>query len=193
MMTNQNTKGFTMTEILAVLGIMSLLTGILITYSRTGERQILLFREQAKIINVVLRAKSLALNTYIEEGSPCAYGVHFDPALKEIRILRDLDANGQTDDCDSTDPGLKPDNIYTPSAFSPNPEDLNPPVVEKLDAILSFSEPIGITDIVFIPPNPDTIITPDPAPSNEGSIEIISLDGSFKKIKINNFGQVTVE
>lgn len=186
-------KGFSMVEILAVLGIMSLLTGVLIVYSRTGERQILLFREQAKIINVVLRAKSLALNTYIEEGSPCAYGVHFDPALKEIRIFRDLDANGLTDDCDSTDPGLIPDNIYTPSASSPNPEDLDPPIVEKLDQILSFAEPLGITDIVFIPPNPDIIITPDPAPNNEGSIELISPDGSSKKIKINNFGQVTVE
>ncbi len=186
-------KGFTLIEILVVVGIMSLLTGVLILYSRTGERQILLFREQAKIINVVLRAKNLALNTYIEQGSPCAYGVHFDLALKEIRIFKDLDANGQTADCDSTDPGLMPDNVYTPSGSSPTPEDLDPPIVENLDPTISFTEPIGVTDVVFIPPNPDTVITPDPAPSNEGVIEITSPDGSSKRIKINNFGQVTVE
>lgn len=190
---HKSNQGFTLIEVLVVLGIMSLLTGVLVIYSRTGERQILMFREQAKIINVILRAKNLALNTYIAEGSPCAYGVHFDPILKEIRIFRDLDANGQTDDCDSTDPGLKPDNVYTPSGSSPNPEDLDPPIVEKLDPGLTFVEPIGVTDVVFIPPNPDTVITPDPAPANEGIIEIAAPDGSSKRIKINNFGQVTVE
>jgi type II secretory pathway pseudopilin PulG len=185
---SQNRKsGFTLIEILVIVTILSFLSGILIVYNRSTERQILLFREQAKIINLILRAKSLALSTYTKSGSPCAYGIHFDQAQKEIRIFQDLDANGTTADCATAD------NLYDPNSMYAAQENLEPPAVEKLDAQVSFLDPLPVTDITFIAPNPDVVITPDPTPSNEAIIEIVTSGGISKKIKINRFGQVSVE
>lgn len=184
----QNTKwGFTLIEILVIITMLSLLSGILIVYNRTTERQILLFKEQAKIINLILRAKSLTLSTYTKTGSPCAYGIHFDQANKEIRIFQDLDANGTTADCATAD------NIYDPNSMYAAQENINPPSVEKLTAQVSFLDPLQVSDIAFIPPNPDVIITPDPAPLNEAIIDIVISGGISKKIKINRVGQVSVE
>ena len=43
-------KAFTLIELLVVLGVTVGLSAVLITYSRTGERQIILFPQHAKII-----------------------------------------------------------------------------------------------------------------------------------------------
>ena len=184
-------------EILVVIGITSLLSGVLFIYNRTGEKQLALFREQAKIINVILKAKSLALNTYAKQGAPCAYGFHIEKNIStnewEFRIFRDLDASGSTAKCSDTAQNGGPDNVYTPLAQTPNPEDLDPPIIEKLDKSLNFTEPLGLTDITFTPPDPKVTITPNPAPANEITLEIKISDSDSKKIKINTFGQVTVD
>jgi len=179
-------NGFTLVEILVSITIMALLSGILIIYGRNGERQLLLFRDQAKIINAILKAKTLALNTYSKEGAPCAYGIHFDSSKKEFRIFQDLDSSGSSQNCSNAD------GIYS-SAPSPNSEDLNPPLVEILGKNLAFKEPLAATDIVFIPPDPKAIITPNPFPKTEINIEIIDQAGISKKIKINTFGQISAD
>jgi|GEM_PF-836052 len=186
-MARNHKSGFTLIEILVIITTLSLLSGILIVYNRSTERQILLFREQAKIINLILRAKSLALSTYTKSGSPCAYGIHLDQAEKELRMFQDLDENGTTADCSTAD------NIYDPNSMYAAQENFDPPMIEKLDGQVSFLDPLGFTDIVFIAPNPDVIITPDPAPANDAAIEIVITGGISKKIKINRFGQVSVE
>ena len=182
----QANAGFTIVELLVSISIMALLSGILIVYGRSGEKQLLLFRDQAKIINSILKAKSLALNTYSKEGSPCAYGVHFDANKKEYRIFKDLDASGSNQDCSTAD------KIYS-SSPSPNSEDLIPPLVEILGKNLSFKEPLAATDIVFIPPDTNAIITPNPSPQTQINIEITTPEGISKKIKINVFGQISAE
>ncbi len=188
MQKNQDKKnGFTIVEILVTLSIMAMLSGILIIYGRSSEKQLLLFRDQAKIVNAILKAKSLALNTYSKDGAPCAYGVHFDSVKKEYRIFKDLDSNGSNLDCSAT-----ADRIYS-SSPSPNSEDLNPPIVETLGQNLSFKEPLAATDIIFIPPDNNAIITPDPSPQTQINIEITNPEGIAKKIKINVFGQVSAE
>ena len=178
--------GFTIVEILVTLSIIALLSGILIIYGRGSEKQLLLFRDQAKIVNAILKAKSLALNTYSKDGSPCAYGVHFDAVKKEFRIFKDLDSSGLNLDCPTAD------KIYS-SSPSPNSEDLNPPIVETLGQNLSFKLPLTATDIVFIPPDINAIITPDPSPQTQITMEITNPEGISKKIKINVFGQISAE
>ncbi len=184
-----NRKGFSLIETLVAISIMSLLSGVLIIYNRGSEKQLLLFRDQAKIINAILKAKSLALNTYSKEGSPCAYGVHFEknPATGEweFRIFKDLDASGTTADCSTAD------NKYLSDSPFASAENLNPPLIEKLSANLKIQEPLQLTDIVFIAPEPTIVITPNPAPKTEAIIEIITSDGTSKKIKVNTFGQVS--
>ena len=172
--------GYTMVEMIVVVSVMAMLTTILVVYNRTGQEQITLFKDQAKIINLILRAKSLAISTYTKGGAPCGYGVHFGVS-GEVRIFKELDPNGENLACQNSD------NIYSGSA-----EDLD--TLEKLSAGLRFVEPLDATDIVFIPPEPLVIIDADPNKKGTFRIKIETLDGANSKtIKINNFGQVTTD
>ena len=131
-------KGFTLIEMLVTLSVMIVLTSILILYSRGSEQQLILFKEQAKIITVIYRARSLAVQTYAEEGGQaCGYGVHFD----------------QVDQGESTFNIFKlgcgnPEGIYTEREVFE---------VNNLDDKLEFSE-LGLDDILFIPPDPKVVL-----------------------------------
>ena len=70
--------GFTFIETLITMGILLMLTSILLLYNRSGERQIVLFKEKAGVVGLILKAKSLSLNTLIIDEPICGYGVHFE-------------------------------------------------------------------------------------------------------------------
>lgn len=163
-----------MIEILVALMITVFLSTILITYNRAGSLQIILFKEQAKIINNVLRAKNLATQIF-NQGSPvCGYGVHFDKDKKLFILFKDL-----------ANPCSNSDNRYSGSA-----EDLESGI---LDSQIKFSN-LGLFDILFIPPEPIVIIDGDPAKKGDFIVEINSKSGgSPKKIKVNSFGQVSAD
>lgn len=161
-------RGFTLVELLVVIGILSLLSATLILYSRAGERQITVFRDQARVISSLTRAKSLAVATFGQSGVPCGYGVSF-AAPRTFLIFKDVAA-----DCQSTD------NRYS------GPAEL----VEEfqLDANLMF-EALTLSDVIFIPPEPKIIITPA---QEQAVITIMTNDGgSSATIKINNAGQIS--
>lgn len=178
--------GYTILEILVVFTILTLMSGILLTYNRTGGQQILLFREQAKIIGLILRAKSFALGAYIQTGAPCGYGVHFDRTAKEVRIFKDLPQSEKPQDCSNTD-GTGPDYIYTGIG-----ENLDPPIKEKLevDFALPSQEPAILNDIVFLPPEPRVAINGNSAPTGTFTVSI-SNNGTVKTVKVNSFGQIS--
>lgn len=161
-------RGFTLIEMLFVLGIISVLSAILIVYSRAGEQQILVFRDQTKIINAVLRAKSLSLATFGKSGVPCGYGVHFEKPRTFI-IFKDI-----ADDCSRTDHRYSESNEIVESI--------------NLDSALSFSD-LTFSDVLFIPPDPVVIIAPD---QNEASLMIKASKGAGSAtIKITKAGQIT--
>ena len=66
-------RGFTLIELVIVIGIVGVLTGGMVFYSRSAERQIILFRDQAKIVEALLRAKSLTISTYIDIDASFCY------------------------------------------------------------------------------------------------------------------------
>jgi len=163
-----STKAFTTIEILVIIGILSLLSATLILYSRTGERQINLFKEQAKITEIISRAKSLSIATYGKLGVPCGYGVHFE-APSAFLIFKDLAA-----DCKDSDQKYSgAAEIY--ESF-------------QLDSTIIFDS-LSLSDIIFIPPDPTVIITP---PQDEATIIIKTIDGSKSIIiKVTNAGQIS--
>lgn len=158
-----------MIEIFIVVSISVLLSAAMILYNRIGERQIALFKDQARIINLILRAKSLALQTYTEGSAACGYGIHFDSAVSTAILFKD-----QAADCANSDI------IY--SGLSEEIGKVVLPSGEK------FSQ-LDFSDIIFIPPDPRVVITPV---MDSGLIIISPLDDSSRvKIRINSAGQVT--
>ncbi|HEY4499943.1 MAG TPA: prepilin-type N-terminal cleavage/methylation domain-containing protein [Candidatus Paceibacterota bacterium] len=160
--------GFTLVEVLVTLSITLILTTVMITYSRSGEQQILLFKEQAKIINVISRAKSLALQTFQSGANFCGYGVHFN-ADGTFILFRDV-----ANDCAASD------NVYSGPAEQ----------VEsyKLDARVRFSQ-VGFFDIIFIPPDPQVRLNPD---QFEADIQVQAVGGTVAVgVHVTNAGQVT--
>src|SRR3990167_848850 len=64
-------KAFTIVELLVVLAITAILFSSLIFYSRSAERQLILFKEQMKVITALQKAKSLAISAFGENQAPC--------------------------------------------------------------------------------------------------------------------------
>ena len=161
-------KGFTLIEMLFVLATIAILSTILIAYSRTGERQIIVFRDQTKIINALLRAKSLSLATFGKAGVPCGYGVHFEKPRTFI-IFKDI-----ADDCSQADHKYSGSNEIVESM--------------SLDRLVAFGD-LTLSDVVFIPPDPIVIITPDQDPA---TLTIKAGEGaSSAVIRITKAGQIS--
>ena len=57
-------KGFTLIEILIVLAITAVLSGLAIVYTHVGQNQISLSIEESKIAQLILEAKELSIATY---------------------------------------------------------------------------------------------------------------------------------
>lgn len=166
-------RGFTFIEILVVISIMTLLSSLLILYSRTGENQLILFREQARVISILNRAKSLSVQTFNVPEPACAFGVNFSQMENSFLIFRDL-----ATDCRDAN--------YTYTADSDE-------LFEKyqLDSKIKFGE-LTLTDVVFIPPDPKTLIDKDPN-KIEATISLQTLDASVSlEVMINNAGQITI-
>lgn len=174
------TDGFTLIETLVVLSILMLMTSMLVLYNRTGERQILLLREKARLISVIFRAKSLALNTFIEDEPACGYGVHIGPSAGSGQagyfIFRDKAINCRVSDRVYSDAS---DEIVAGSEV-------------RLDPGIKFGQ-ADIVDIVFVPPNP-TVFLNGGQGMREGTIALASSDNASQvTIIINNAGQISAE
>ncbi|MCP6720207.1 MAG: prepilin-type N-terminal cleavage/methylation domain-containing protein [Patescibacteria group bacterium] len=142
-------NGFTLVEIMVVIAITVLLSSIAITYNRSGERQIVLFRDQALVVGLLNRTKSLAIQKYRDpdisgDYSTCAFGLHFESGSRDFILFQDFGEGG----CSLANYAYGPTD---PTATPP------PPLEElesfSLDSKLEFSGiPIGGLDILFVPP-----------------------------------------
>lgn len=143
-----NSSGFTLFEMLMSMSIISLIAATLILYTRTGEQQITLFKEQAKVLNMLVRTRNLGITSFIKSASstsfatsslPCGYGMHFEIS-GEMTIFQDM-----ASDC------ALADHIYSgvAEAFESS----------TLAADISFDS-LSLTDVVFVPPQPLVFITP---------------------------------
>jgi len=74
----RDNKGFTLVEILIVLSISALLSGLAIVYTHIGQNQITLSIEESKIAQLILEAKQLSVATYSSNNNTCAYGMQFN-------------------------------------------------------------------------------------------------------------------
>ncbi len=171
--------GFTILEMLVVISVMTTLSGILVIYSRTSENQILLFKEQAKIIAAFFRAKTLASQTFFEtDPRPCAYGVAL--AGTEFHIFKDLPDSASPDDCATANKQF--DGITSSEVFEVIPLDDR---LELSSAETSFDE------VLFTPPDPTTLLNRNPAVAAAQVVVKVPGGNSGLGVKINDAGQIT--
>ena len=147
-------KGFTLVEILVVIGVSVVVMGSFIAYNSASRAQIALSVEQAKIAQLILRAKSLAVSSYTQVSGPlsfrCGYGFSVNTSTQSYSLNR-YDVSDNTD-CDD---------IYIGPAGFENISAVHKLEIYYLDSNLKFPVPaIGdeLEDVLFIAPEPKTFL-----------------------------------
>jgi len=206
-------KGFTLIEILIVLAITSVLSGLAIVYSHVGQNQISLSIEESKIAQLILRAKELSIATYTANDATCAYGVQFNLANSSYSLFAYDSATSSGSGIKATCPSVARTSaaidagaigIYEQGSWQLH----TAAGVSLIDpANLAASEASDtIQDILFYPPDPCTLISLDGAtfqsvcnfgtnsnPPSEAYIYLTTTDGSMQRtITVNPAGQVSL-
>lgn len=175
--------GFTLVEILVILGITALISGFAVSYGRVGQRQIALYVETAKMAGLMFRAKSLAIATYGAASRPrsCGYGFAVDYDSKSY-VLFNYQPQPESPNCTdiiSIDPAFR----FIVSSFKIN-------TGLEMDNAASDS----LHSILFVPPSPRTLIStgPDGAlSSGPATLHLRTVDSLLKgKISVNSSGQI---
>ncbi|MGB9848016.1 MAG: pilus assembly FimT family protein [Minisyncoccia bacterium] len=87
-------RGYTLVEILVVLGVSALLSGLLLVYSRQGEKIGEIMRVRAQIVSDINRVKNLAITAATWQGQlTCGYGIYFDVTNNQYIIFTDVSSN----------------------------------------------------------------------------------------------------
>jgi type II secretory pathway pseudopilin PulG len=178
-------EGFTVVELLVVMGVVILLLGCLVLYSGISRNQVALYVEEAKIAQIISRSKALSISAFGNPEVPCGYGVRVNPSAKTYSLF-----SYQTSDCGAIS------NI-----------EVNEPTKYKI--IQSFKLPGGVEFqscsagggerldfVLFIPPDPKTLIWVDgqsiPSPTGSGKIYLATTDCSANIIvTVSTAGQVS--
>ncbi len=167
-------RGFTLLEMLVVIGVMIMLTATLIIYTRSGGRRIILFREQAKLVSMLTRARGLTTNLYRPGAEKiCGYGVRVVD-MTTYELYKDLPGDGICPASNSWSGEIETLETFT------------------LKPLVSFSDQRAVSDIFFLPPNPSVYFDGQPA-TGQVSFDLVLEGGDKNVITINRGGQITVQ
>ncbi|MFH0806249.1 MAG: type II secretion system protein [Candidatus Brennerbacteria bacterium] len=132
-------NGFTLVETLIVVAITLFLSGMLLSYNRSTDNQVVLAAEQARVAGVLFRAKSFALQKNVQRGATeaCGFGVHFEKTGGRLILYGDIPSPGEN--CAASD------NAYVPG------EEIEEVVLNPRVAIYSYSEdPTATSFDIFV-------------------------------------------
>ncbi|MDO8743196.1 MAG: type II secretion system protein [Candidatus Azambacteria bacterium] len=174
-------KGFTVVEIVVVLGIMVIITGIALFNAGSEKQDSALFRSAQNLSLNLRKVENNALSSRVfKDRVPCGWGVHFNwPDLTSYTIFADTAIN----DCDGVDRDYKRD--------AGGSEDLvivNFEAGIKIDGITN-----NVADIVFIPPAPSVVFTSSSGQEAIDAVQIILSNKKFstREITINAAGFIS--
>jgi type II secretory pathway pseudopilin PulG len=89
----QASRGFTMTEVIVVVGVLMLLLTVGVGYTQKGGKQIVLFREHAQLTQQILRARSFATQKLRPgQETVCGYGIKILEGGAEYALFKDVGA-----------------------------------------------------------------------------------------------------
>lgn len=172
-----------------VVAVTSMLAASVITYGATARRTMQLSLEQAKLAQLISRARALTLTTYSEPNRPCGYGVLIDAANREYQLFRYLETPGTPPRCVAPLSG----GVLDPALISPATER-----IAMSDGIgVATTQPDSLGRIIFRRPNPDVYTFAPPVGASEnligGTTRVyfeISGGGAQRILTINQSGQV---
>jgi len=189
--------GFTLVEILVSMTVMLILVSIVVVYSG-GAREInAVLIEEAKIGEVLLRARSLAFATYGRGGGAragvCGYGVSIDYPANSYALFKYKPLPNPVDPCGRNDGSIFKHN---------NIQDARKEVLERhivsnnVRLVLLGAPPYcdALKDVLFVPPEPRTVFDSVGGNSCGSAISktrfgLVSDQGGAKaEIEINQFG-----
>ncbi len=200
-------NGFTLVEMLVVIAVTALLSGLAIVYSHVGQNQIALSVESSKVAQLILEAKDLSVATYSDKQTTCGYGLHFDYTAQQYSLFEYDLPSGQTV-CPSLgaltaagymqSSGALLETEYAGGSWNVAPAQ----GVALVDGAAASGT---IRDIIFYPPDPFTLISYDGktlydsynatmAPDTAGgNIYLATVDGSDERAVAMSFaGQVNL-
>lgn len=176
-------RGVSLIEIMVVVALTAMLSTFVILYGSQGRAQVNLSTEAVKLSQMLLRAKSQALLTAYASSSPaCGYGVRVSYDSPTYFLFR-----------------YKPDGTglcETPASLDALQEQrIEIMETVKLERGIAFSRDLStgsrdmfpVDDILFIPPNPSTLLW-----SNGVRMRDASLLGVYRLIQGTYARTVTV-
>ncbi len=173
---NTNFSGFTLIEILVVLTIMAIMTGVVI-FNIGAERQNSALLRSAQNLSLNLRrTQNYALSTkeFKSIGVPCGWGVHFNGVgSASYVIFADLASAINCSDRDFI-------------RASNGSEDFETVNLEAGIKVSSLSG--GLSDIVFMPPQPSVTFTLD---QTTASIVLVNKSGAIRAVSVNKVGFIS--
>lgn len=167
--------GFTLIEILVVLAIIIIITGIVI-FNVGSERQNSALLRSAQKLSLSLRlAQNNALSSKVfRTGVPCGWGVHFNGVDSASYIIFADTASAV--DCSNRD-------FIRAADGSEDFENINFDAGIKINGLSG-----GLSDIVFTPPEPSVNFTPD---QTSVSITLINNSGTTRTVNVSKAGFIS--
>jgi len=140
----QSGAGFTLTELLVVIGIMILMAALITPNWRRGNQALALERAVHKVSQDITRARELALRAQFfqcEQGSINGYGLYWDRTAMPDSYLLFADCNGSRQ-------------------YESNVDSTVETMVLEQGVAISSLNPDPSLSIVFVPPEPSVTIKP---------------------------------
>ncbi len=169
-------KGFTVLEMLVVLSIIGIITGIVIFDVGSQQRNLALLCSAQNLSLNLRQMENFALSskTFKTSGVPCGWGIHFNGAGSTSYIIfADKAINMNCSDRD----------FIRAADGSEDLENVN------IDPQITFSNLSGgLSDVIFSPPEPSVVFVPN---QTMATIILVNKKGATRTIIINKTGFIS--
>ena len=168
-------KGFTLTELLVIIGIIAVMTAVVFPNIRLGDKRLALERATQKLAQDVGRAAELALR--VQEyncgvGSVSGYGIYFDTNTPRKYLLF-VDCNDNQ--------------IYDLSA-----DGISETIELESGVVISALSISPVFSVVFVPPDPEAFF--NPGSFTEAEVTLREQGGTATKVvKMNSRGLIDID